>query len=166
MNILRVIIDGIFMSAVFNLSAGLLVAINPVIFTTSYPKKLQEIAPKNPHATKHQLLWMALVVAPVDLFGIFSTYMQGIEGFWTLFLVGYIQWFIINLGDFFGLDLYLREKLGERWELPLTHGHPLYQRKEWMKNIALVEHWVMWPFIICPLAGFINAGVGMLLLLL
>lgn len=163
MNWLRIILDGIVMSAVFNLATGLILAVDPVIFTTAYPKELQKAAPKNPKAAKHKLLFTLLVIAPVTLFGIFSAYEAGIRGFWSLFLAAYIEFFIVNLGDFFGLDYYLRKKLGERWELPNTHGHPCYETNVWMKSLGIPEHWLLWPFVICPMFAVISAGLGVLL---
>ena len=162
MNWLRIILDGLFMSAVFNLATGLILTYDPVIFTTSFPKEIQQAAAPNPNARKHQTLFTLLVILPVVLFGVLSARNAGVQGFWTMFWTGYIEWFFINLGDFFGLDLYLRELMGERWELPGTHGHPCYQRKNWMKSLALVEHGLQWPLIICPMFGLIAAGLGML----
>ena len=163
MELLRILIDGIMMSLVFNLATGMLMAIDPVIFTTSFPKKLQQIAPPNPHARKHKGLFTLLVILPVVLYGVLSAWLAGITGFWKLFWIGYAQWFLVNLGDFFGLDLILREKLGERCELPGTHGDPCYTRKVWMKELGLPEHGLQWPLGVCPLMGLIMAGLGMLL---
>lgn len=163
MNWVRILLDGIFMSAVFNLATGLLIIIDPVIFTTAYPKEIQKAAPKNPNAVKHKLLFSLFVVAPIVLFGVISAYEAGIRGFWHLFATGYIEFFIINLGDFFGLDYYLRKKIGRRWELPGTYGHPGYETKAWMKSLGIPEHWILWPFVICPLFGLLCAGLGMLL---
>lgn len=151
------------MSAVFNLATALLVTIDPVIFTTSYPKPIQEIAAKNPKAGKHKLLFSLFVMLPITVYSIVSAYLAGVTGFWAWFGVGYIEWFIINLGDFFGLDLYFREKMGKRFELPGTEGHWCYTRKGWMKSLGLLEHWVQWPLIVCPLFGLVNAGVAWLL---
>lgn len=163
MNWLRILLDGVFMSAVFNLATGLILAYDPVIFTTAYPKELQKVAPKNPKAVKHKLLFTLFVIAPVVLFGVFSAYEAGIRGFWPLFATAYLEFFLVNLGDFFGLDWYLRKKLGTRWELPGTHGHPCYENSVWMKTLAIPEHWVLWPFVICPMFALISAGLGGLL---
>ena len=163
MDLTRALLDGIAMSAAFNLATGLIMAIDPVIFTTSFPKELQAIAPKNPHARRHKLLFGLLVLLPVTAFGILSAHNAGIRSFWPLFWTGYIEWFLVNLGDFFGLDLFLREKLGARLELPGTHGHPCYQRANWMKSLALPEHWLLWPFLICPFFAALSAAIGLLL---
>ena len=163
MNWIRTILDGIMMCAYFNLATGLLMAIDPAIFTTAYPKEIQKMAPPNPHAMRDKGLFTLLVIAPVFLFGAVSAYVSGITGFWTLFWTGYIEWFLVNLGDFFGLDLYLREKMGRRMELPGTEGSPLYSRKNWMRSLGIPEHWVQWPLIICPLFGALSAGLVCLL---
>lgn len=163
MNWARILLDGIFMSAVFNLATGLILAYDPVIFTTAYPKELQKVAPKNPKAPKHKLLFTLFVIAPVVLFGVLSAYEAGIRGFWPLFWTAYLEFSLVNLGDFFGLDCYLREKLGTRWELPNTHGHPCYETAVWMKSLGIPEHWLLWPVVICPMFALISAGLGMLL---
>ena len=163
MDLLRIFIDGLMMSAWFNLATGMLLAINPVIFTTSFPRELQKAAPPNPHALRDKGLFTLLVILPVVLFGSLSAWMHGLTGFWTLFRAGYAQWFLVNLGDFFGLDLLLREHLGDRCELPGTHGHPCYERKNWMKSLGIPEHFLLWPLGVCPLMGLIMAGIGMLL---
>ena len=163
MNVSRIFMDGLMMSLVFNLATGLLLVINPVTFTTSFPREIQKIAAPNPHAMRDKALFSLLVIGPVVLFGVFSAREQGLEGFWNLFRAGYLQWFLINLGDFFGLDLILREKLGERMELPGTHGHPCYTRSGWMKSLGIPEHAVLWPFVVCPMMAAIMAGIGLLL---
>ncbi len=163
MNWLRILLDGLFMSGFFNLATGLILAVNPVILTTAYPKEIQKIAPKNPNAAKHKLLFTLLVIVPVTLFGILSAYEAGIRGFWPLFLTAYIEFFMVNLGDFFGLDCYLKSKLGRRFELPGTYGHPCYQTEAWMKSLGIPEHFILWPFGICPMFALISATLGMLL---
>lgn len=163
MDFTRMLLDGIMMSAFFNLATGLIMLIDPRIFTTAYPKEIQKIAPPNPNAMRDKSLFTLLVILPVFLFGTFSACNSGITGFWNLFWMGYGEWFLVNLGDFFGLDLFLREKMGRRMELPGTEGNPLYLRKNWMKSLALPEHWLQWPLIICPLFAALSAGLGCLL---
>lgn len=163
MDWIRTILDGVMMSAYFNLATGLLMVIHPVTFTTSYPREIQKLAPPNPHVIRDKGLFTLLVILPVFLFGAVSAWRSGITGFWPLFFTGYIEWFLVNLGDFFGLDLYLREKMGRKLELPGTEGSPLYSRKNWMKSLALPEHWLQWPLIICPLFAALAAGLGCLL---
>ena len=163
MDYIRILLDGVMMSAYFNLATGLLMVINPAIFTTAYPKEIQKIAPPNPHALRDKGLFTLLVILPVFLFGSVSAFRSGITGFWPLFWTGYAEWFLVNLGDFFGLDLYLREKMGPRLELPGTEGSPMYERRNWMRSLGIPEHWLQWPLIICPLFGALSAGLACLL---
>ena len=157
------LLNGLMMSACFNLATGLLLVIDPVIFTTAYPGPIQKLAPKNPHALRDKALFSLLVLLPVYLFGVLTACKAGITGFRSLFWTGYGEWFLVNLGDFFGLDLYLREKMGRRMELPDTEGSPLYSRKAWMKSLALPEHGLLWPLFICPLFGLLTAGLASLI---
>ena len=163
MNWLRIILDGIVMSAVFNLATGLIITVDPVIFTTSFPKPIRQSAPVNPHALRHKILFCLTVILPIFVFGVLSAYEAGIRGFFDLFAAAYIEYFIVNLGDFFGLDLALREYMKERWELPGTHGHPCYQRKNWLSSLAIMEHFVLWPLLVCPLFAVLSACLGLLL---
>ena len=145
------------------LPVGAVRVINPVTFTTSYPKQIQKIAPPNPNVMRDKSLFSLLVILPVFLFGTLSACKSGITGFWNLFFTGYAEWFIVNLGDFFGLDLYLREKMGRRMELPGTEGNELYTRRNWMRSLGVPEHFLQWPLIICPLFGLLSAGLAMLI---
>ena len=161
MDWMRAILDGVMMSAYFNLATGLLLVIDPRIFTTAFPKPIQQIAPPNPHEKRDKGLFTLLVILPVFLFGTLSACKAGITGFWPLFWMGYVEWFCVNLGDFFGLDILLREKMGRRMELPGTEGSELYSRKNWMKSLALPEHWIQWPLLICPLFALLSAGLAL-----
>ena len=163
MSFARILLDGLAMSAAFNLATAMLMAMRPAMFTTSYPKVIQKLAPENPTASRDKLLFSIFVILPVTLFGILSARQAGIQGFWPLFWTAYLEWFLVNLGDFFGLDLLFREKMGKRLELPGTEGHPCYTRKEWMKSLALPEHGLQWPLFICPFFALISAGIGLLL---
>lgn len=159
----RIFIDGIAMSAVFNLATALIITINPAVFTAAYPKEIQKIAAPDPQARRHKWQFGLWVMLPVTVYGVFSAYLAGLRGFWYLFGAGYIEWFLINLGDFFGLDLYFREKMGKHFELPGTENHWCYTRKGWMKSLAVPEHFVLWPLVVCPLMALISAGLGCLL---
>lgn len=35
-----------------------------------------------------------------------------------------------------------------------------------MKSVGIPEHWLEWPFIICPMFGAASAGLGLLLKLI
>ena len=59
--------------------------------------------------------------------------------FWT----GYIQWSILNLGDFFLLDFLLFQgKYKNKIVIPGTEGHMDYEFNNWMKHLAVVEHFL------------------------
>ena len=34
------------------------------------------------------------------------------------------------------------------------------ETKEWMKTLALPEHLILWPLLVCPMAGLIVAGIS------
>ena len=33
----------------------------------------------------------------------------------------------------------------------------VWNTKEWMLTLAVPEHWLGWPLVICPLVGFVCA---------
>ena len=35
-----------------------------------------------------------------------------------------------------------------------------WETKEWMKTLAIPEHLIGWPFVVCPLVGLIVAGIS------
>lgn len=81
-----------------------------------------------------------------------------LSGFWNLFWMGYIQWSILNLGDFLLLDcLLFQGKYKDKIVIPGTEGHPDYEFGNWMKNLAIMEHFVLTPFLIIPFVAAIQA---------
>ena len=76
----------------------------------------------------------------------------GTTGFWPLALTGYIQWMMVNFCDLFFLDFWLvQRKAKRRFIIPGTEGHPGYRFNAWMKDYALPEHLLQWPFLMCPI---------------
>lgn len=71
--------------------------------------------------------------------------------------------FFVNLGDFFGLDWWFRAKVKDRTMLPGTEHCKAWNTKEWLLTLAIPEHCLGWPLIICPLVGLICAGIGALI---
>lgn len=161
MNWFRILLDGIALSAVFNITIALGWVILPTAYTGMYPRAIQCIAPKMTKADRCYEANMLLILYPALLvWMILSAHEAGIEGFWPLFWTAYIQMMLINLGDFFGLDWCFREKMGSRLELPGTEGNELYSRRNWMLKLAVPEHFVMWPLLVCPLVSLLCAWVG------
>lgn len=163
MNWGRVLLDGIAMSAVFNLGVAVFLMYEPKAFTTMYPIPIQKIAPPiDKRSRKIELIMFVSLYPAILFYGVFSAWNAGMDGFWNLFWASYIQMFLVNLGDFFGLDWFLREKMGTRLQLPGTEGSELYSRRNWMLKLAIPEHFLGWPFLICPIVAFVSAGMGML----
>ena len=78
-----------------------------------------------------------------------------IRGFLPLFATGYWQMFLVNLGDLIGLDWFFRQKNLSRLMIPGTEDCPAWQTKGWMLQLGLPEHLLLWPLIVCPLAGLL-----------
>lgn len=76
--------------------------------------------------------------------------------------MGYIQWLVVSFVDFFLLDIYLLQKLGRRIQVSGTEGHPDYKLGNWLKKLALPEHFLAWPLVMAPLVSLVQAGLGIL----
>lgn len=89
---------------------------------------------------------------------------SGTTWFWRLALTGYIQWMMVNFCDLLFLDFWLiQRKAKSRFITPGTEGHPGYGFNAWMKDYALPEHLLQWPFLMCPILAAAQAGLGLLI---
>lgn len=165
MDIFRAILDGIAMAGIFNGAAATVVLINPRYFFDSYPKAIQKATPKQmTKEEKHvNFIFTIVVMGICAAYEIISNMHTGITGFWPLFWTGYINWNIVNFGDFFLLDcLLFQGKYKGRIVIPGTEGHPDYEFGNWMKHLGLLEHFLLWPFILVPIYSAVQAGIIML----
>ena len=160
----HVILDGLAMSLVFTLTLCLVSYMDPQAFTRMYPLGIQKIAPPIPKdSNRRKNLMLTLLWSFVLLFSIASNYLNGVRGFWPLFLAGYVQLFLVDMGDFFGWNILFREKMGRRLHLPGTEDSPLYSRRNWLVRMAIPNHFGIWLVGICPLGGLVNVGAVSLL---
>lgn len=165
MNWSRTILDGIAMAAYFNLFAAVIVIINPRIMMCSYPKSIQNDAPVPQTRQERKLyhLWMYFgMLLPLIIYGAISFASCGVCDYWTLFWMSYVEWLIISFSDFFVLDIYLLQKFKSRIQILGTENHLDYQLKNWLKKLAIPEHFLGWPFVMAPLVSFIQAALGLL----
>ena len=165
MDIIRAILDGIAMAAIFNGSAAALVIANPRYLMDSYPKGIQKAAPE-PMSKKEKRvnkIFTVIVMGTCWLYGVTSTLYGGIHTFKSLFCTAYIHWLIVNFGDFFLLDCLLFQKWTKLIVIPGTEDNPIYQTKNWMKVIGIPEHFLLWPFIIVPFFSLVQTGIVMLI---
>ena len=160
MDYIRAILDGIAIAAIFNGAVAVLVLINPRFFLDSYPKAIQKVAPEQ--MTKKEkninLILTIIICGICFIYSAASLFYTGISGFWNLFWMGYIQWSILNLGDFFLLDcLLFQGKYKDKIVIQGTEGHPDYEFSNWMRHLAIMEHFVVTPFLIIPFVAAAQA---------
>ena len=160
MDYIRAILDGIAIAAIFNGALAVLVLINPRYFFDSYPKAIQKVAPEQ--MTKKEkninLILTIIICGICFIYSAASLFHTGISGFWNLFWMGYIQWSILNLGDFFLLDcLLFQGKYKDKIVIPGTEGHEDYKFRNWMRHLAIMEHFVVTPFLIIPFVAAVQA---------
>jgi len=163
MDWLRIVLDGVAMSAVFSAVIGMCWFIMPHAYATMFPKEIKKAAA--PY-TKKELLKLGLVLFPL-YFGIvawmvLSAYSGGTDGFRELFWSGYLKALFINFGDFLFLDCLLVKVIKKRCMLPGTEHCKAWEMRGWMKA-AVPEHFILWPFVGCPVTGLLAAGIGVLL---
>lgn len=160
----HVILYGLAMSVIFTLTLCLVSYIDPQSFTKMYPPAIQKIAPPiSAESRKTEVTMLICLWTFMVLFSIISNYLSGIRGFGQLFLAGYIQFFMVDMGDFFGWNILFREKMGRKLHLPGTEGSELYSRKNWLLKMAIPNHFGIWLIGICPLGALLNAGAVTLL---
>ncbi|WP_311481706.1 hypothetical protein [uncultured Anaerococcus sp.] len=160
MDITRAILDGIAMAAIFNGAVAAFVLINPRFFFDSYPKEIQNSAPEK--MTKDEkrinLILTFIISGIVFIYGVTSLLHTGIRGLRDLFWMSYIQWIILNFGDFLLLDLLLFQgKYKNKIVIPGTEGNEDYKFGNWMKHLAIMEHFVITPFLIIPFVAVVQA---------
>ena len=99
MDILRAILDGVAIAAIFNGAVASLALINPRWFLDSYPKAIQKAAPlpMTKQEKKINLIFTIGLVGICFIFSVASLMHSPIIGFWNLFWMSYIQWSILNL---------------------------------------------------------------------
>ena len=160
MDVIQAILDGIAIAAIFNGAVATLVLINPRFFLDSYPKAIQKAAPEQ--MTKQEKNTNRILT--VIIFGICFAYSiasllhTGIVGFWNIFWMGYIQWSLLNLGDFLLLDcLLFQGKYKQKIVIPGTEGQKDYEFNNWMKHLAVMEHFLVVPFLLIPIVSAIQA---------
>ncbi|MDD4849963.1 MAG: hypothetical protein PHO10_04620 [Gemmiger sp.] len=162
MNWTRTLLDGAAMAAVFNLTACVLMLLSPRYMMGSYPKAILKAAPQ-PQTAREKCVGngsMSLAFLLLLLYGVASAAQAGVRGFWPLFRVGYTQWLMVSLTDFFLLDVVLFEVMKPRLMIPGTENHPGYGIKSWLVKLALPEHLLLWPLVVAPLLAAVQAAAG------
>ena len=160
MDLIQAILVGIAIAAIFNGAVASLVLINPRFFLDSYPKAIQKAAPEQMTKKEKNINFIITIVicGICFIYSIASLIHSGISGFWNLFWMGYIQWSILNLGDFFLLDcLLFQGKYKDKIVIQGTEGHKDYEFNNWMKHLAIREHFLFVPFFLVPIIATIQA---------
>lgn len=160
MDVIGAVLDGIAIGAIFNGVAAVFLLINPRIFFDSYPKEIQKSAPEQ-MTRREKKLNVTLTLITVGIcfaYSLVSILHREIHGFWNVFWMGYMEWNILNLGDFFFLDcLLVQGKYKKKIVIPGTEGHRDYEFKYWMKHLAIKEHFLLAPFLLIPLVSAVQA---------
>jgi hypothetical protein len=68
---------------------------------------------------------------------------------------------MVSLSDFIILDCWLPPK-AKAYVKGAEHCKA-WERREWLKTLAIPEHGLLWTLIVCPIAGLAVAGICALL---
>lgn len=159
----RVVLDGLAMCALFNVSTALLWTIAPTAFSQMMPKEIRAAAPKQTRGDLAVLAGLHLMQLLVIVYMAISAIHAGIQGFWPLFWTAYLEMLFVSFGDLIGLDGFFRAYVIRHGRIPPGTAHcAAWGLKTWMLTLALPEHLLGWPLFLCPLSGLIAAGIGML----
>ena len=160
MDLIQAFLDGIAIAAIFNGTVASLVLINPRFFFDSYPKAIQKAAPV-PMTKQEKEINSILTIIIVGICFVYSTISllhSGVVGFWNIFWMGYIQWSILNMSILnVGDCLLFQGKYKDKIVIPGTEGHKDYEFNNWMKHLALAEHFLLVPFLLVPIIAAIQA---------
>ena len=163
MNWPRIILDGVSMSLLFNAVAGLGFLLVPQAYSTMFPREIKQAAA--PFVEKKDVRTMKLILYPLYLvlfvYWAVSAHFAGMTGFWNLFWAGYIEMTMVSLSDFIILDCWLPPKA--KPYIKGAENCKAWEVKEWLLKLAIPEHALGWTFLVCPIAGLIVAGTGLLL---
>ena len=164
MNTSRTILDGIVMCVISNAVVGLFFFVFPQAYSTMFPKGIKNAA--KPYVKKSEVVKMYFVMIPLYLlmflYMAVSAHLSGVSGFKVMFWTGYTAMMFVNAGDFFLLDVLARVYVKDKGLIKGAHDHPDWEWKGWWK-LAVPEHGLAWPIIVCPMAGLIAAGFATLL---
>ena len=167
MNWTRTVLDGFAIAAYSNLFAGFVALYRPRLMFPCYLPAIIKAAKDPPTGVENRFYWLWICfgkLLPLLLYGAVSTVEGGTTGFWRLALTGYIQWMVVNVCDLLFLDFWLiQKKAKRRFVIPGTEGHPGYGFNAWVKDYALPEYLLQWPFLMCPILAAAQAGLGLLI---
>ncbi len=160
MNWPRLILDGFTGSVLFNVVAIMGFLLVPQAYSTMFPKEIRKAAA--PYVDRKDVRAMNLILYPLYLilfvsWGI-SSHLSGITGFWILFWTGYAEMTFVSVTDFLILDCWLPPRV--RHMIKGAENCKAWERREWLKTLAIPEHGLMWTFIVCPIAGLAVAGIA------
>lgn len=159
----RTILDGIMVSILFNAVVALGFLLLPQAYSTMFPREIRRAAA--PYVNRRDVRTMYCILVPLYLlmflYWAFSARFSGVNGFWNLFWTGYVEMLFVNASDFLILDCWLSQKV--RHMIRGAEDCRAWARGEWLKTLAIPEHLLAWPLVVCPLTGLIVAGMGLAL---
>ena len=163
MNWPRIILDGISMSLLFNAVVGVGFLLWPQAYSTMFPGEIRRAAA--PYVDRGEVRRMKLLLYPLYLamfaYWAVSARTAGMTGFRTLFWAGYAEMTMVSLSDFIILDCWLPGKV--KHMIKGAENCRAWERRVWLKTLAIPEHALGWTLLVCPATGLLVAGIAALI---
>lgn len=160
---LHVTLVGLLMSLLFNVAVARLWLAYPRAVVSMLPKQVQQVAPKPDLLQRKKMRkWLFWIYLLTFGLGLGTTVYLPVRGFWPLFMTGYWQLFLLNVGDLIGLDWFFRQKMMVRLMIPGTEDCTDWHTRNWMLHFGLPEHLFLWPLLVCPIAGLLYQVINLL----
>lgn len=158
-----IMVYGIIAGAVFSIVVGALWALMPNAMSGMMPADIRHAAPRRaPEEVVALYSSLLLLYGSLLAFIIIGARSADITGFWSLFWTGYIVAFIVNMADFWLLDIWFRATFKKRILIKGTEHCKSWETTNWLKSMAIREHFLWWPLVVCPLVGALVAAVSSL----
>ncbi|MBQ9009982.1 MAG: hypothetical protein IJ088_11735 [Clostridia bacterium] len=162
MNWPRIAVDGFALSILFNAVVGLGFLLWPQAYSTLFPREIKEAAAPyvDRRDVRKMVLLLGLLYSVIFIWWGISAGLAGIKGFWPLFWTGYLEMTMVSISDFLILDCWMPGKV--KHMIRGAEHCKAWERSEWLKTLAIPEHALCWPLLVCPVAALTVAGIGSL----
>jgi len=166
MNVPSLIITGLAAAFLFNYPAFLLFWHNPRYMLFQMPVFFRQGPDGQQETSKEDIsrfrifFYIAVIFVLLGAAVVCAATHDRTTNFWALFLYGYLVGMLVNIGDVLALDIWMLGK----YRKYLTASCNVYPENWSLKNVlkkhTLPEHALQWTFIVCPVIGFVVAGLA------
>lgn len=162
MNISRLIFDGLSTGFIFAFMVFVMIYHYPRYAIFQMPKSMTKgIEPTTAGEKKKCLILLSILYVFLLLFNGYDmafVYKELDVSFLTLFYHGYLIGMFMNVFDIIFLDMMLIPIMKNTF-FELGGNIEKFTNKNVFIKSTILEHFVSWPIIVCPIVGLITAGI-------